>query len=91
METCEAIVRRDAKVSWGCFLRPQGLTAEQMNLMARAGLTHIEFGSESFSDSVLDAFAASGPVTIMANACASGASAIGHGWECVRYGVGDRV
>jgi radical SAM superfamily enzyme YgiQ (UPF0313 family) len=27
-----------------------------MKLMARAGLTHIEFGSESFSDSVLEAY-----------------------------------
>jgi radical SAM superfamily enzyme YgiQ (UPF0313 family) len=50
---CEEILRRNLKLSWGCFLRPQGLTRELMNLMARAGLSHIEFGSDSFSDSVL--------------------------------------
>ena len=52
-ETCEAIIRAGAGVSWGCFLRPQGLTPELMGLMARAGLTHVEFGSDSFCDEVL--------------------------------------
>ena len=55
-EICEAILRRGVKISWGCFLRPQGLTAELMDLMARAGLTHIEFGSDSFSDPTLAAY-----------------------------------
>lgn len=56
LETCEAILRRGVKMKWGCFLRPQGLTAEQMAIMARAGLAHIEFGSDSFSDDVLEAY-----------------------------------
>ena len=55
-EICEAILRRKVKMSWGCFLRPQGLTPELMSLMARAGLTHIEFGSDSFCDEVLQAY-----------------------------------
>jgi radical SAM superfamily enzyme YgiQ (UPF0313 family) len=55
-EICEAILRRNVKMSWGCFLRPQGLTPELMSLMARAGLTHIEFGSDSFCDEVLQAY-----------------------------------
>jgi len=55
-EVCEAILRRNVKVSLGCFLRPQGLTPELMRLMARAGLTHIEFGSDSFCDEVLEAY-----------------------------------
>jgi 3-oxoacyl-[acyl-carrier-protein] synthase II len=33
----------------------------------------------------------SGPVTIIANACASGANAVGHGWELVRHGQAERV
>jgi radical SAM superfamily enzyme YgiQ (UPF0313 family) len=56
IETCEAILRRNLKVSWGCFLRPQGLSPELMKLMARAGLTHAEFGSDSFCDEVLEAY-----------------------------------
>jgi len=55
-ETCEAILRRGVRIKWGCFLRPQGLTPEQMAIMARAGLSHIEFGSDSFSDTVLEAY-----------------------------------
>jgi radical SAM superfamily enzyme YgiQ (UPF0313 family) len=50
---CEEIIRRKCGMQWGCFLRPQGLTAECMEIMSRAGLSHIEFGSDSFSDSVL--------------------------------------
>jgi radical SAM superfamily enzyme YgiQ (UPF0313 family) len=53
---CEELLRRDLGLSWGCFLKPAGLSQELMDLMARAGLTHIEFGSDSFSDSVLDEY-----------------------------------
>jgi 3-oxoacyl-[acyl-carrier-protein] synthase II len=40
---------------------------------------------------VADAFGFSGPVTIIANACASGANAIGHAWELIRRGRTERV
>ncbi len=56
VETCEAILRRNVTIRWGCFLRPEGLTRELVQLMARAGLAHIEFGSDSFCDEVLDAY-----------------------------------
>lgn len=38
-----------------------------------------------------EAFGFSGPITIIANACASGANAIGHAWELVRRGHAERV
>jgi 3-oxoacyl-[acyl-carrier-protein] synthase II len=38
-----------------------------------------------------DALGFSGPVTLIANACASGANAIGHAWEVVRSGQSERV
>src|SRR5207253_7415094 len=38
-----------------------------------------------------DAFGFSGPITIIANACASGANAIGHGWDLLRRGHAERV
>ena len=38
-----------------------------------------------------DAFGFSGPVTIIANACASGANAVGHAWEMLRNGHARRV
>ncbi len=37
------------------------------------------------------AFGFSGPVTLIANACASGANAIGHAWHLVRHGRAPRV
>jgi radical SAM superfamily enzyme YgiQ (UPF0313 family) len=55
-DVCEAILRRNVRLSWGCFLRPQGLTLDLLRLMARAGLSHIEFGSDSFCDEVLAAY-----------------------------------
>jgi radical SAM superfamily enzyme YgiQ (UPF0313 family) len=53
---CEGMLRRGLRLRWCCFLRPQHLTAELMNLMARAGLTHIEYGTDSFCDRVLEAY-----------------------------------
>ena len=47
---CEAIIQKDLKLKWGCFLHPKNLTPELMRMMARAGLTHIEFGSDSLCD-----------------------------------------
>lgn len=38
-----------------------------------------------------EAFEFQGPVTIIANACASGANAIGHAWHLVRTGQAERV
>ena len=55
-EVCEALIRRRLTLRWGCFLRPQGLTPELLRLMARAGLAHIEFGSDSFCDDVLTTY-----------------------------------
>jgi radical SAM superfamily enzyme YgiQ (UPF0313 family) len=55
-EVCQALLRRQLKITWSCFLRPQGLTAELVKLMARAGLTNIEFGSDSLCDEVLAAY-----------------------------------
>jgi len=55
-EICEALLRRNIKMPWGCFLRPQGLSRDLMHLMASAGLAHIEFGSDSFCDEVLGAY-----------------------------------
>jgi len=53
---CEAILSRGIKMKWCCFLRPKGLTRELIHLAAQAGLSHIEFGSDSFSDPVLKAY-----------------------------------
>jgi radical SAM superfamily enzyme YgiQ (UPF0313 family) len=50
---CEALVEADTGVSWECFLRPRNVSRELLVLMKRAGMRHVEFGSDSFSDPVL--------------------------------------
>ena len=40
---------------------------------------------------VAEAFGFHGPINIIANACASGANAIGHAWELISTGRADRV
>ncbi len=40
---------------------------------------------------VAEAFGFQGPITIISNACASGANAIGHAWELLRRGRSGRV
>jgi radical SAM superfamily enzyme YgiQ (UPF0313 family) len=46
---------REARLDmeWGCFLRPRGLTEEDLAGLRAAGLRHIEFGSDSFADEML--------------------------------------
>lgn len=45
----------DSKLSfkWGAYFSPHNLTLDQLKLYAEAGLTHIEFGTESLSDTTL--------------------------------------
>jgi 3-oxoacyl-[acyl-carrier-protein] synthase II len=40
---------------------------------------------------ILDALGSNGPITIVSNACASGANAIGHAWELIRFGQAERA
>jgi radical SAM superfamily enzyme YgiQ (UPF0313 family) len=53
---CEEIIRRGLTIKWGCYLRPKGVTESLLQLASRAGLTHIELGSDSFTDSVLESY-----------------------------------
>jgi 3-oxoacyl-[acyl-carrier-protein] synthase II len=40
---------------------------------------------------VLDVLGCSGPITVISNACASGANAIGHAWDLIRSGHAERA
>lgn len=55
-DVCEALIKANLGMEWECFLRPRGITRDQLALMQRAGMRHIEFGSDSFSDPVLKAY-----------------------------------
>jgi 3-oxoacyl-[acyl-carrier-protein] synthase II len=51
----------------------------------------VEYQAQRQAIDLADALQFSGPITIIANACASGANAIGHAWEIIRRGQADRV
>jgi len=50
---CEEILRKKIKVTWSCFAWPHRTSGKLLELMQKAGCTHIEFGSDAFSDKVL--------------------------------------
>ena len=47
------IIESGVKVSWGAYFSPNNFKKENMELYKRAGLTHIEFGTDSLSDTQL--------------------------------------
>jgi radical SAM superfamily enzyme YgiQ (UPF0313 family) len=47
------IIDSGVKVSWGAYFSPHNIDRESLILFKKAGLTHIEFGTESFSDQQL--------------------------------------
>jgi len=52
-ELAEKIIKSNMKLKWGAYFSPYKLTKDLLELFARAGLTHIEFGTESLSDTTL--------------------------------------
>jgi len=47
---CREIIRNKLDIHWGAYFSPNDLTYDMLALYKEAGLTHIEFGTESFSD-----------------------------------------
>ncbi|MGL5938341.1 MAG: B12-binding domain-containing radical SAM protein [Phocaeicola sp.] len=56
LELAEALIREDLQISWGAYFSPSNLSDEELALYKRAGLSHIEFGTESFCDETLEAY-----------------------------------
>ena len=53
IELASRIIESKAKISWGAYFSPNNFKKENMALYKRAGLTHIEFGTDSLSDTQL--------------------------------------
>ena len=51
----------------------------------------MQYQAQNQALTLAEAFGFSGPINIIANACASGANAIGHAWELLRRGGCERV
>jgi len=56
LEVAKAFIRAHLSVPWGAFFAPFKAKANYYDIMAEAGLTHVEFGTESLCDSVLSAY-----------------------------------
>ena len=56
-QVAKAFIEARVSIPWGGFFVPTVPPADYFKLMADAGLTHVEFGTESLSDTVLDQFA----------------------------------
>ena len=52
----EQFRRNGVTIPWGAFLAPIKMRADYFGVMAEAGLSHVEFGTESLSDRVLKAY-----------------------------------
>lgn len=63
---------------------------EPDNAKAQAWRIH-QYQAQRQALDLCDALGFSGPITLVANACASGANSIGHAWELIRCGASDRV
>ncbi len=55
-ELCQKLVKADLGISWGAYFSPSNINNEEMELYKASGLTHIEFGTESFCDKTLEAY-----------------------------------
>lgn len=56
LELAETLIKRKTGISWGAFFSPSGIDGAYLETLKRSGLTHIELGSDSFSDTVLEAY-----------------------------------
>ncbi|MBE0648106.1 MAG: radical SAM protein [Bacteroidales bacterium] len=53
LELAHKIIQSGIKISWGAYFSPHNMTRKELELFAESGLTHIEFGTESLSDTTL--------------------------------------
>ena len=67
----------------------QAINAPQSRRQQATRVLHYQAQRQGLD--LADAFGFHGPITMIANACASGANAIGHAWELVRRGRAQRV
>jgi 3-oxoacyl-[acyl-carrier-protein] synthase II len=69
----------------------RGGTSATLDFSRRQAARVIHYQAQRQGRDVADAFGLTGPVTVIANACASGANAIGHAWDLIRRGRAERV
>lgn len=53
LSLAEALVKSNLDISWYGYFRPQGIRADELNLLKRSGLRAMEFGTDAASDTTL--------------------------------------
>ncbi len=56
LEVARAFKKYGVSIPWGAFFTPLKQPADYFKVMAEAGLTHVEFGTDSLSNSVLASY-----------------------------------
>ena len=56
LEVAKAFTSAGVSIPWGGFFAPVRLPADYFSIMANAGCSHIEFGTESLADSILKTY-----------------------------------
>ena len=55
-ELCAKMIENCPKVKWGAYFSPRNLTKEDLALYQKAGLTHIEWGTDTLADKTLETY-----------------------------------
>ncbi|MCX6226568.1 MAG: radical SAM protein, partial [Bacteroidia bacterium] len=50
IKLAKLIIKSGVKVNWGAYFSPHNLSRDVLTLFKKAGLSHVEFGTDSFSD-----------------------------------------
>lgn len=55
-DLCRRIIESGVKINWGAYFSPRNLTKEDLALYQKAGLTHIEWGTDTLADRTLETY-----------------------------------
>lgn len=56
LAVAKSFIKSGVSIPWGGFFAPVKLPADYFKIMAEAGLSHVEFGTESLSDAILKTY-----------------------------------
>ena len=55
-EFAHRLIESKAHIQWGAYFSPSNMTFDELKLYQQSGLTHVEFGTDSLSDSQLERY-----------------------------------
>ena len=55
-DLCHRIIESGVNVHWGAYFSPRKLTKDELALYQKAGLTHIEWGTDTLADKTLETY-----------------------------------